>query len=131
MNSRVRRCAVLILAAGLLASVEGQRGGGAGRGIANPEDGVVLPPFGTTDIGRIKAEREQSLKDATRLSELAEKVKDDLSVSSSFTLSLGTLKNLDEMEKLTKKLRSRLKTGTPRPDPAPDAYDVTRHGPGR
>ena len=119
MNSKL-----LILLVGLTIVGAGQRGGG-GRGIPNP-DSEPVPPRAASDIGRAKLERELNVKDAQRLAELADKVRDDLTSSSSFTLSLGMLKNLDEVEKVTKRLRSRLKSGNPRPDPAPMGTDASK-----
>ena len=100
-----------MLVMGIALAASGQRGG---RGITNPEEGVT-PPQGISDIARVKAEREQNVKDAARLAELGAKVRDELIQSGSYTLSAGTVKNLDEMEKLTKKLRSRIKSAGVRP----------------
>ncbi|HWC96580.1 MAG TPA: hypothetical protein VG456_07520 [Candidatus Sulfopaludibacter sp.] len=122
-------CKLLILLLGLSLAASGQRGA-SGRG-GFPVDDGPLPPHATTDIARAKADREQNLKDATRLSDLAALVKNDLSETSSFTLSLSTLKNLEEMEKLSKKLHARLKTGDAKPDSVPSGNDAGRRGPGR
>ena len=67
MDSRVWRCTIMFLAAGLLLAAWGQRGG---RGLSNPEDMPPLPPVRNGDIDRAKAEREQNIQDATRLAEL-------------------------------------------------------------
>jgi hypothetical protein len=83
-----------------------------------------------SDVARAKADREQNVKDAARLAELAVKVRDELVQSGSYALSAGTVKNLDEMEKLTKKLRSRIKSAGVRPVILP-MEDVTTTGGGR
>ncbi len=57
----------------------------------------------------LKAEYEQNLKDARELTELARKFELDLEKSDRFVLSLTLLKKLDEMEKLTKRIRGRMK----------------------
>ncbi len=126
MNSRVAQSALVLLAAGLLAGVWAQRGG---RGIANPDDSPGSVPTASLDIGRAKADRELNIKDATRLAELADKVKHDLSAGSSYTLSLTTVRDADEMTKLSKRLYSRLKTGNPHPEQTPSDFDASRVGP--
>jgi hypothetical protein len=119
MDSR-RWCVAVLMAGGLLF---GQRGGRSGP--AFPADDVPLPRMAADAA---KADREQNIKDATRLAELSEKVKADLSSSSSFTLSLTTVKNAEEMAVLARKLHSRLKSGYGRPDPAPMGYDASQAG---
>jgi hypothetical protein len=109
----------------------GQRGTGGGRGGFGPVDDGPLAPRATTDIARAKAEREQNLKDATLLANLTGKVRDDLSGSSSFTLSVEMLKRLDAVEKVTKRLRARLKTGNPRPEESQIGVDASKAGRGR
>lgn len=126
MDSRVGRCTIAALVAGFVLAAWGQRGGG--RGVANPEDMPAPRPASNADIGRAKAEREQNIKDATRLAELAEKVRHDLVAASSFTLSISTVKNADEMAKLSKKLHSRLKSGNAQSDANQTIYDATRSG---
>ena len=127
MNSR-RRCGAMVLAAGLLMSANGQRGG---RGALNGAMADDPPPTRPADaeMSRAKADREQNIKDATRLAELAEKVKADLAGSSSFTLSLATVKNAEEMAALAKKLHARLKTVSSRPDEAPAGFDAAKPRP--
>ena len=57
----------------------------------------------------LKAEREQNLKDAAQLAGLAEQLKQDLEKNDRFVLSISTLKKTDEIEKLVKRIRSRLR----------------------
>jgi hypothetical protein len=121
MNSKL---VILLLSMALLGA--GQRGGGGGRGGFGPVDDGPLAPRVTTDIARAKADREQNLKDATVLANLSAKVRDDLSDSSSFTLSVEMLKRLDEVEKVAKRLRLRLKTGNARPEAAPIGIDASK-----
>jgi hypothetical protein len=129
MFCRVWRGTLLVVAAGLLLGAWGQRGGGSGRKGSPSDDPDAARSSATGDIGRAKADRDQNIKDATRLAELAEKVRQDLVAGSSFTLSLATLKDTDEINRLSKKLYARLKTGNPRPDPAANPYDATHVGP--
>ena len=57
----------------------------------------------------LKAEYEQNVKDARDLAELARTFELDLEKSDRFVLSVGLLKKLDDMEKLTRKIRGRMK----------------------
>lgn len=57
----------------------------------------------------LKMEYEQNLKDARDLADQAKAFELDLEKSDRFVLSVGLLKKLDEMEKLTKRIRGRMK----------------------
>jgi hypothetical protein len=70
-------------------------------------DDVKLLPNGKSQKDAIlKAEREQNLKDAARLVELSGQLRQDLE---SFILPLATLKKTDEIEKLVKQIRTRMR----------------------
>jgi len=51
----------------------------------------------------LKAEHEQNLKDAARLADLAEQLKQELEKNDRYILSVSSLKKTDEIEKLVKK----------------------------
>ena len=57
----------------------------------------------------LKADHKKSLEDAGKLMELTEELKIDLEKNDRHVLDVGTLKKLDEIEKLTKRIRGRLK----------------------
>ena len=57
----------------------------------------------------LKAEHQENLKDAARLADLAQELKESLEKDDHYVLSLSTLKKTDEIEKLAKKIRSRLR----------------------
>jgi len=57
----------------------------------------------------LKAEHERNLKDAAQLVEVAGQLKEDLEKNDRHVLSLATLKKTDEIEKLVKRIRSRLR----------------------
>ena len=57
----------------------------------------------------LKADHEKSLEDAGKLMELTEELKIELEKNDRHVLAVGTLKKLDEIEKLTKRIRGRLK----------------------
>ena len=57
----------------------------------------------------LKADHEKSLQDAGELMKLSEELKIDLEKNDRHVLSVATLKKLDEMEKLVKRIRGRMK----------------------
>lgn len=85
-----------------------QRGGGrvGGRGA---EDEVILPSGKSQGDEILKAEHRQNLKDAAELAELAEQLKIDLEKNDRYVLSIATLKKTDDIEKLAKRIRARLR----------------------
>ena len=57
----------------------------------------------------IRVDYERNLRDAGELARLAEEIKDDLEKGDRYLVSLKTLKKLDDVEKLTKDIRQRLR----------------------
>jgi len=57
----------------------------------------------------LKAEREDNIRDAAKLIDMASSLKADLEKSDRFVLSLDTVKKTDDIEKLVKKIRDRLR----------------------
>lgn len=72
-------------------------------------DDVKLPNGKFQKDAILKAEREQNLKDAARLVELSGQLRQDLEKNQSFILPLATLKKADEIEKLVKQIRTRMR----------------------
>jgi hypothetical protein len=110
---RPRRLAVCALALFSLALTEGrsfQRGSLSGRSaIAEGDDDIQLPNGKSQRDEILKLEREQNIKDAAQLAQLAEDLKVDLEKNDRFVFSLNTLKKTDDIEKLAKKIRSRMR----------------------
>jgi hypothetical protein len=78
--------------------------------LAQPAPQDVQLPSGKSQRDEIlKAEREQNIKDAAQLVELAQELQQDLEKNDRFVFSLSTLKKTDEIEKLAKKIRSRMR----------------------
>ncbi|HTS26805.1 MAG TPA: hypothetical protein VMH81_13095 [Bryobacteraceae bacterium] len=73
------------------------------------DDGVRLPNGKLQRDEILKAEHEQNLKDAAQLVELSEQLKEDLEKNDAYVLSMSTLKKTDDIEKLVKKIRSRMR----------------------
>lgn len=57
----------------------------------------------------LKAEHEKSLKDADDLVRLAQELKADLEKAGSFVVPVQTIRRTEEIEKLAKRIRGRLK----------------------
>lgn len=85
-----------------------QRGGSPPAG--PPDEPETRMPNGKSQKEEIlKAEHQQNLKDAAELADLAEQLKADLEKNDRYILSMATLKKTDEIEKLVKKIRARLR----------------------
>jgi hypothetical protein len=113
MKKRVcRSAAILLLAAACLG--QGRGGGGTGPQVPTPPDrqadGDVRLPNGKSQKDEIlKVEHAQNLKDADELVELSTELRDNLSKNDRYVLSLSDLKKIDDLEKLLKKIRTRLR----------------------
>jgi len=77
--------------------------------ITQPPEDTKLPNGKSQRDELLKAEREENIRDAAKLVELSESLKTDLEKSDRFVLSMDTLKKTDDIEKLVKKIRGRLR----------------------
>jgi hypothetical protein len=111
MTPWIRRGAVaLVLLAGVSVFALQQQGGGRSGGRRGGEEEDVVLPNGKLQKDEIlKAEHQQNLKDAAELADLAEQLKIDLEKDDRYVLSMATLKKTDDIEKLAKRIRSRLR----------------------
>ena len=106
-HSRIRRALLLLAPAALGVHLLPAQKSGLPPG---PEPDELRLPNGKKQQDEIlKAEYEQNLKDAQELSNIARTFEEDLEKDDRFVLSLSSLKKLDDMEKLTKRIRSRMK----------------------
>jgi hypothetical protein len=103
-----RRGALVPLAAACSTLGFSQSRGGPRPRDADPQD-TTLPNGKSQREEILKAEHEQNLKDAARLAELSQELREDLEKNDRYVLSIATLKKTDEIEKLVKKIRSRLR----------------------
>lgn len=79
---------------------------------AEPPDRQTDPklPNGKSQREEIlKADHKTNLRDAAELARLAEELKDDLDKAGSNTVSVKTLKKLDDIDKLARNIRGRLR----------------------
>jgi hypothetical protein len=104
MRSTIWRCAFLLLCAGFLTVALSQRGPNPG---APPDQRLPNGKLQSDEI--LKAEHAANLKDAAELSQLAEQLKIDLEKNDRHVLSMSTIKKTDDIEKLAKRIRSRLR----------------------
>lgn len=77
--------------------------------VTQPSEDTKLPNGRSQRDELLKAEREQNIRDAAKLVEMSESLKADLEKSDRFVLSMDTLKKTDDIEKLVKKIRGRLR----------------------
>lgn len=85
----------------------------------DPENPPLAPPVNQQDVrlpnGKsqrdeiLKAEHQQNLKDADKLIEMAQDLKESLEKDDRYVLSLSTLKKTEDIEKLARKIRGRLR----------------------
>ena len=73
------------------------------------ETDVKLPNGKSQKDEIIRVDYERNLRDAGELARLSEEVKDDLEKGDRYLVSLKTLKKLDDIEKLSKDIRHRLR----------------------
>lgn len=77
---------------------------------AVPDSADMRLPNGKSQKEEIlKADHEKSVEDAGKLMNLTEELKIELEKNDRHVLAVGTLKKLDDIEKLTKRIRSRLR----------------------
>jgi hypothetical protein len=109
MKIWIRRCVpALLLLACVTVSAVPQRAGGR-RGPGDDEQDVTLPNGKSQRDEILKAEHRQNLKDAADLAELADQLKIDLEKNDRYVVSMATIKKTDDIEKLAKRIRSRLR----------------------
>jgi hypothetical protein len=119
MKLRIQHSVVaLILLAGVTVFAMQQTGTGSGtgsgrgggkRGASGEDEDVILPNGKSQRDEILKAEYQQNLKDAGDLIELAQQLKLDLEKNDRYILSMSTLKKTDDIEKLVKRIRTRMR----------------------
>jgi hypothetical protein len=103
-HSRFRRALLLLLPAALIAQSTG-----APPVRTGPPEDVRLPNGKKQQDEILKADYEQNVRDAQDLLNIARSFEEDLEKDDRYVLSLASLKKLDEMEKLTRRIRGRMK----------------------
>jgi hypothetical protein len=109
MKPWLRRSALVLSFAAVSCLALAQRGETRSPSPTEDQTDVRLPNGKLQRDEILKAEREQNLKDAAQLADLAEQLKQELEKNDRYVFSISTLKKIDEIEKLVKKIRSRLR----------------------
>jgi hypothetical protein len=108
IHSRVRRTLLLLVPGAFLAAQKSLPQPPPVQVPADPDD-VRLPNGKKQSDEILKAEYEKNVKDAQDLVSTAKAFEEDLEKDDRFVLSVSSLKKLDDIERLTKRIRSRLK----------------------
>jgi hypothetical protein len=109
MKLWLRRCA-LVFAMTAVSSLAVSQSGRGGMDPSVPEQADSHLPNGKLQRDEIlKAEHDKNVKDAAQLVDLAQQLQQDIEKNDRFVLSLATLKKTDDIEKLVKKIRSRMR----------------------
>jgi hypothetical protein len=111
MKTWLRRGALIWAVAAVAWLALAQQGGrGApAPGAQDAHQDVQLPSGKSQRDEILRAERDQNIKDAAQLADLAQQLQQDLEKNDRFVFSLATLKKTDEIEKLARKIRSRMR----------------------
>jgi len=80
-----------------------------GRGALEPQQDDRLPNGKSQKEEILKAEYQQNVKDAAELTQLAQELQQEIEKSGYSVVSMATLKKTDDIEKLAKKIRARLR----------------------
>jgi hypothetical protein len=75
---------------------------------ARGQDDVRLPSGKLQKDEILKAEHEANVKDVARLVEASQELQQEIEKNDRYVISISSLKKTDEIEKLIKKIRSRL-----------------------
>jgi hypothetical protein len=75
----------------------------------NEEEDVLLPNGKSQKEEILKAEHKENLRDARRLVELAQSLKAEFEKHDARVLSVTALRNSEEIEKIAKRIRGRLR----------------------
>ncbi len=101
--------AVAALAWLALAQDPGRPPGGRAPADTDASQDLRLPNGKSQRDEILKAERDQNMKDAAQLVTLAQELQLEIEKNDRFVLSLSTLKKTDDIEKLAKKIGSRMR----------------------
>ncbi len=101
--------AITVLAAGALLAPAVAPQTGHHNQQAEVPDTEHLPNGKLRSDEIVKEEHEKSIKDAAQLVDLAQSLKEEIEKHDAHVLSIATLKKTEEIEKIARRIRSRLK----------------------
>jgi hypothetical protein len=108
LRSHLRRSLLLLLPASLL-SAQTKRSSDLDPDSDSQSPELRLPNGKRQSDEILKADFEKNVKDARDLTNLAKSLEGDLEKNEAFVFSLASLKKLDDIEKLTRRIRGRMK----------------------
>lgn len=110
MKRTLRRGGVMLSFAGIFAIAVAQQPDHLPQ-VSPPSDrpDVTLPNGKSQRDEILKADREENIKDAAKLASLADELREALEKEDRFVFSLSTVKKTEEIERLAKKIRSRIR----------------------
>jgi hypothetical protein len=107
---RTRRCAIVsLLASSVLATAQDDSTQHLPQGPPDESQERRLPDGRSQNDAIAKQRHEEALKDARQLVTLAEQVRDEVEKAGRFVVPITTIKKTEEIEKLARKIRGRLK----------------------
>jgi hypothetical protein len=109
MRFRLRRWALVFVLAAVAPPAVPEVQAPVPESAAQREADIKLPNGKSQREEILKLDHEQNLKDAAQLVDLAQQLKEELEKNTHDVLSLATLKKTDDIEKLAKKIRSRMR----------------------
>ncbi len=77
--------------------------------LTDEDDGVHLPNGKSQRDEIVKADYQKNVRESRELADMAKQFADGLEKNDRFVLSLASLKQLDEIEKLARRIRGRMK----------------------
>jgi cell division septation protein DedD len=107
-----RRSALLGCIASVLLTAKGRDGQDQDRRLPippNPDEDTKLPNGKSQKNEIAKQAHEQALKDANDLVAAAQQLRDELQNSGKYVVSMSSVKKTEEIEKLARRIRGRLK----------------------
>lgn len=109
---RTRRTALLGLLVSAAATAQQQNPQSPDRTIPlppNPDEDRRLPNGKSQKNALAKQDHEEALKDANQLIQVAQQLRDELKQAGEFVVPVSSLKKTEEIEKLARRIRGRLK----------------------
>lgn len=110
--SRTRRGALIALAASALLQAQQQQppqNPPQPPLPPNPNEDVILPNGKSQKDMIAKDEHKQALKEANNLVDIASQLRDELQKSGDYVVSMSAVKKTEEIERLARQIRGRLK----------------------
>jgi len=106
---RSRRAVLLSLGASALAAAQEQQPQQPRVPTVNPNEDERLPNGKMRSDAIAKEQHERALKDANELLAAAQQLKDELERAGDYVVPLSAVKKTDEIERLARRIRGRLK----------------------